>query len=200
MKSTIFLTVFLLLPLRYSQGQGRAASVVGLEMAIPTGDFGDYVGVGIGSTLHLDIDVEKNTNPRATFVCGYFLFTNKEEPTTKIKSSAQMYFVGGGVKYILKSGPYFAIDLAFHSFTVKQEIPASSYTIGEYTFTIPATSDKYIKYRFGFTPIIGYQIEVSRLQFDAGIKYTFASDFDNLRLCAGIKMNYPDASIEVSYW
>lgn len=141
--------------------QGRFS--VGPELALPMGDFGDVVGIGLGGTVRYEAPIADKLN--WTVTAGFLSFMEKTEdtPLGEVKASATGIPIQGGVKYYVTesfNGFYVAGELGVHLYKVKSEI------LGE--------KDDSSETEFSLAPGIGYHLG----NIDIAARYQIAGDGD----------------------
>lgn len=141
-----------------SFSQGRFS--VGAELALPLGDFGDAVGMGIGGTVRYEAPINDNIN--WTVTAGFISFM-KKEIVTDYDGSATAIPIQGGIKYYFTesfNGFYAAGELGVHLFSAKVEGPGLNESADETEFS--------------FAPGVGYHLG----NLDLGARYQIAGDGD----------------------
>lgn len=143
---------------------------IGLEVALPMGDWADFYGIGIGGTLGYEIPVTDNIGLMANL--GYITFSGKEVTSSvsvggvtvssSVKTDAQGYIpVQVGGKYYFtdnQEGAYLGLLTGLHMASVKTvEVTGTS---------IEEKSE--LKSNFGFAPVFGYMVTEN---IDLGLRY-----------------------------
>ena len=158
-------------------GQGKMSAGVGVELGLPMGTWGDFVGVGIGGLGLFQYGI--NEDMLATGQVGYTSWAKKNS----ISSGSTLAILVGGKYNLSKSvtpGFYGELQVGIYSVSTTVSFPGSpSYTIG--TITIPGSPAQDVTgsdSRFVFIPGVGYQFG----PFDASVKYVLSGDVGNLAL------------------
>lgn len=140
-----------------SMAQGRFS--VGAELALPQGDWNDFIGTGFGASVRYEAPINDNLSWMGT--AGFLTFGEKDDSGLK----ATIIPINAGLKYYF-NGESFAgfyggaeLGLNFASFKVDG---------GE--------SDS--ESEFGFAPQIGYHLP----NIDISLRYAIISDADYLGL------------------
>lgn len=147
-----------------SFAQGRPS--IGLEVALPMGDFGDAFGTGIGATVRYEGGINDNLNWMGTI--GYIAFAEKDDSGV----TASAIPLQAGLKYYFTEsfgGFYAGAELGLHF--MKAKFDSDLYDIDSESET-----------EFGFAPQIGYQVG----NVDIGARYQIVSDADYF----GIRIAY----------
>lgn len=153
MKKILLTAVAILCFAAGSMAQGRFS--VGAELALPSGDWSDAVGLGIGGSVRYEAPINDNLSWLAT--AGYISFTEKDDSGFKFG----MLPLQGGLKYYFTesfNGFYAGADLGFHIAFVKFDF------LGE------EISDNSTE--FSFAPSAGYHLG----SLDISARYQIISD------------------------
>lgn len=137
---------------------------LGVDFALPMGDFGDAFGLGVGPTAGFELPVSDNLS--ATVQVAYDILMPKSDFKDVIKS-ASMLPAQVGLKYYFQgdqAGFYGHAQLGIHSVSVKSE----DIDLGPLG-TIEGTSDS--NTNFSWAIGVGYQLE----KFDLGLRYNSIS-------------------------
>lgn len=145
--------------------QDNRASV-GLEVALPMGDWADFYGIGIGGTLGYEMPVGDNLGLMAQL--GYITFTGKTIEssaggvTVSVKTDAQGNIpLQVGAKYYFsenQEGAYLGLLTGVHMASVK-EITIVGSSIEEKTT---------LKSNFSLAPVLGFMVTEN---IDLGLRY-----------------------------
>jgi hypothetical protein len=133
--------------------QGRFS--VGAEVALPQGDWSDFVGVGIGGSVRYESAINDNLSWMGT--AGYISFAEKDDSGLKFS----MIPVQAGLKY------YF--NESFNGFYGAAEL---GITFAKAEFAGVSASDS----EFGFAPSVGYHLG----NIDISARYQIISDANYL--------------------
>jgi hypothetical protein len=143
-------------------GQGKMSAGVGVELGLPTGDFGNIVSTGIGGFGLFQYGI--NEDLLATGQIGYTSWAKKNDV-----SSGSDLAILVGAKYNLSKqvtpGFYAMAQIGIYSTTYKVEIP--------YYGSIETTDSKFV-----IIPGVGYQFG----PIDASVKYVLNGDVGNIAL------------------
>jgi hypothetical protein len=170
MKKSLFLVLALVtfasLPSFAQDGRFSA----GLEIGLPTGDFGDAVGVGIGITGRYESAINNNLTWMATL--GFVSFTEKDDSGLK----ASIIPIQGGLKYYFNNsfdGFYAGAELGLNIVKVKYD--GGPFNDGG------SDSDT----ELGFAPQIGYHLA----NVDVSLRYQIVDDLDYFGIRAAYVFN-----------
>jgi hypothetical protein len=162
MKKTLLLAITLvMISATASLAQGRWS--IGGELAFPQGDFGDFVGAGLGVYGRYEGPINNNLTWMAT--TGYTHFFEKNNWT------ASSVPFNGGIKYYVNSafnGFWFGGELGFNIIGVKYH--------NDGVFNDASDSET----RFSFAPQLGYHIS----NVDFALRYVVIEDFNYISLRA----------------
>lgn len=143
---------------------------IGLEVAMPMGDWSDFYGIGIGGTLGYEMPVGDNLGLMAQL--GYITFMGKDvetsvtvngvTTTTSVSTDAQGYIpVQVGAKYYFsenQEGAYLGLLTGLHMASVKTvELTSSG---------VEEKSE--LKSNFGVAPLLGFMVTEN---IDLGLRY-----------------------------
>ena len=152
-------------------GQGKMSAGVGVELGLPTGDWGDWVGTGFGGFGLFQYGL--NPDVLLTGQIGYTSWGKKND----ITSGSDLAILVGG-KYNLSKqvtpGFYAMAQVGIYSATAKAEYPST--TVFGYTYgggSVSSTESKFV-----IAPGVGYQVG----QVDASVKYVINGDVGNLAI------------------
>lgn len=144
---------------------------LGLEAALPMGDFGDNAGTGFGASLRYEHPLADKLGLTGTV--GYITFGKKTVdlgPFGKYEYKNSMIPVQAGLKYYFQEaqeGFYVMAELGVHVFSAKVTVP--SYTL--LGTTIPESSSTDSKTNLSYAPEIGYHLA----NLDFGVRYQLFS-------------------------
>ena len=153
---------------------------VGLEVAMPMGDWADFYGIGLGGTLGYEIPVGDNLGVMAQL--GYISFSGKDfessttvngvtTTTTVETDAAGMIPIQIGAKYYFsenQEGAYLGALTGVHMQSV-EEVTSINLTTGA------IETEKKLKSNFGIAPVLGFMVTEN---IDLGLRYQmiFAKD------------------------
>jgi hypothetical protein len=165
----VIITLFIAFCASATFAQGRFS--LGAEVALPMGDFGDAVGLGVGGTVRYEAPISGNLN--WTVTAGFISFMKKTQDTGfgEVESSATAIPIQGGVKYYFTesfSGFYAQGEVGVHMFKVKFD---GDFGEGDASET-----------EVSFAPGVGYHLG----NIDVSARYQIAGDGDYL----GIRLAY----------
>ncbi len=147
-------------------GQGKMSAGVGVELGLPSGDWGNAVSTGIGGFGLFQYGI--NEDILATGQIGYTSWAKKNDI-----SSGSDLAVLVGAKYNLSKqvtpGFYGFAQLGIYSTTVKVD-----YNFGIFGSGTASTTDS----KFVLAPGVGYQFG----PIDASVKYVINGDVSNIAL------------------
>jgi len=139
---------------------------VGLEVALPMGDWADFYGIGIGGTLGYEIPVSDNIGLMANL--GYITFTGKTFEssaggvTVSVETEAQGYIpVQVGGKYYFsgsQEGAYLGLLTGLHMASVK--------TLELTSTGLEEKSE--LKSNFSLAPLLGFMVTEN---IDLAVRY-----------------------------
>ncbi len=119
---------------------------LGLELALPMGDFGDAYGLGYGLSGGYEHPVGDNLGITATI--GYILLSPDESIKDFIESASMMPIQVGAKYYFSEqqTGPYGHVQLGFHNMSVKSKefellgvtVPSETASSTNFSFAIGA--------------------------------------------------------------
>ena len=137
---------------------------LGVDIALPMGDFGDGYSLGIGPTAGFELPISDNLS--VTIQVAYDILMAKGDNQDVIKS-ASMLPAQAGLKYYFQgdqAGFYGQGQLGIHAVSVKTE----DIDLGPFG-TIEGSSDS--NTNFSWAIGVGYQLE----KFDLGLRYNSIS-------------------------
>ena len=158
MRKLILLAIFAVSITFTSNAQFKIGA--NLNVAFPTGDMSDGVGIGIGGTVTGLYEFTKNIS--AGVQTGYTSFAEKDNngvtfSVIPITAVGKYYFSESNFK------PYIGADLGLYLLKAK-----ASVSVSDYTFSASATETD-----FGVAPAVGFEYILSdKLSLDANAKYT----------------------------
>ena len=154
-------------------GQGKMSAGVGVELGFPTGDWGNWVGMGFGGFGLYQYGL--NQDVLLTGQIGYTSWGKKNDLT----SGSDLAILVGG-KYNLSKqvtpGFYVMAQLGIYSATAKVESQTVSYY--GYSYSTPSASNTESK--FVLAPGVGYQFG----PVDVSAKYVINGDVGNFAINA----------------
>lgn len=180
--STVFIAVILFAGL-VNAAPGDKSLGVGLNIALPTGSFGDFAGTGFGGTAVFEMELAPQIIGTAT--AGYISWGGKDFGGYSYSYSAVPILVG--VKYFfMPTGGFYAngqLGLYFFSWSVDSPV------IGiPGLFTYGGGSQSLTSSKFTLALGGGYEIPVSpALTVDIGASYIIISDFGHIGIRGGVK-------------
>jgi hypothetical protein len=145
-----------------SGGDANGRFSVGLELALPSGTFGDQAGTGFGASVRYEMPMGSNLALMGTI--GYLTFGGKTVdfgPGGSFKYTESMIPIQVGAKYYFmeqQSGFYAALQLGITSFSVKSDI---TYPTGS---GLPNISVSASTTDLSYAPGIGYHLANIDLQ------------------------------------
>lgn len=153
--------------------QGRIS--VGAELALPQGDWNDFIATGFGATVRYEAPINDNISWMGT--AGFLAFGEKDDSGAK----ATVIPVNAGAKYYFNgesfTGFYGGAELGLNFATVKVE---SEVPVGFDPDTFEPIYDsrevKDSETKFGFAPQIGYHLP----SIDISLRYAIIEDMNYL--------------------
>ncbi|MBL7952974.1 MAG: hypothetical protein JNM62_14795 [Flavobacteriales bacterium] len=136
---------------------------LGVDLALPLGDFGDAYSLGVGPTVGFEVPVGDNLG--VTLQAGYDILMVKSELSDFVKS-ASMIPVQAGLKYYFmeqQEGFYGHGQIGIHATSVKSE----EFTILGVTIPSETASSTNLSWAIG----AGYMME----KLDIGLRYNSIS-------------------------
>ncbi|MBA4311265.1 MAG: hypothetical protein C0417_01405 [Chlorobiaceae bacterium] len=166
--------------------EGQMKLGVGVELLLPSGDFGDYAGTGIGGTANFLYQLNNQISLSGT--AGYISWGGKSFDvglgTWDYSYSAIPILVGG--RYYFTEGDarlYGSAEIGMYMFSFTVTTP--SYDYFGYTFQGGETTES--SSEFTIAPGIGYEMKIGdNMNLDLTAKYLMISDANNLNLRAGV--------------
>ena len=138
---------------------------LGLELALPMGDFGDVFNMGFGGSVNYTKPI--NDNISWTAYAGYQTFSAKDDVVGSGNSLTYSAIpIMGGIKYYFQesgAGLYGELDLGFIFETVSSDI-------GGFGSSSVSETD------FGITPALGYKVS----SFDISARYNIVDEANRL--------------------
>ena len=172
---TLLLAVLVLSSCLLAEGEKAVSG--GLELALPTGDFGDVAGTGFGATGKFLYQFKPDI--KITGTTGYIMWTEKESAAFSYKYS--VIPLKGGVRYYFTPNLYAVGELGIHIYMFSFEY--QDYWTGQ------KVSDSDSDTEFGFAPGAGYEMPINEnLDLDISLRYEIG-DLDYLAFRVGL--NFP---------
>ncbi|MCK5833839.1 outer membrane beta-barrel protein [bacterium] len=174
--ATLGLLIMLAVMLIPNQAEaiGEKAVSGGLELSIPTGNFGDVAGTGFGVTGQFLYKFKDNIIFTGT--TGYIIWGGKDFGTSSYNYSEIP--LKAGAKYYFHTNIYGMAELGLHIYSYKFE-----YT-DPWSGNKVSSSDSNTE--IGFAPGVGYEMPIKdKMSFDVSIRYEIG-DLDCLGVRAGI--------------
>ena len=168
-KLFITLSICLIITTVKTQAQNGRLSL-GVELALPAGDFGKSAGTGFGGSFRFEQPILNKLGLTGTL--GFITFSKKTVSTVvgKYEYRNAMIPIQGGLKYYFKEaqeGFYVMAEVGVHVFTAKVSSPA--YTFGG--ITVSSTEETNSKTNLSYAPEIGYHLS----NLDFGLRYQLFS-------------------------
>jgi opacity protein-like surface antigen len=152
-----------------AMAQGTKAIGAGLDVALPTGNFGDAANTGFGGVVSFSYGVTPNINVLADF--GYTRWSAKNS-LADLDINWSAIPVQFGAKYYplpMTNRFYLGALAGFHRFSI--DVPFYNPSTGT-TTTISASDTK-----FGVAPMAGYELGIGAgMALDLGARYQYVSD------------------------
>jgi hypothetical protein len=148
---------------------------LGLELAMPMGDFADGASVGYGASARYEMPVGDNLG--LTLTAGYLMFGGKDEGPDYSMIPVQV-----GAKYYFneqQAGLYLGVELGMHSFAYT--IPAVEFN-GVVVSEEQTVTDTY----FSYAPQVGYHLA----NIDLGLRYQIISSDGGSTSYLGLRAAY----------
>ena len=151
----------------------------GLEVALPMGDFGDFVGVGFGATLGYEIPVGDNLGLIAQ--AGYISFTGKDYDLGIIKiegPSIGAIPIQLGAKYYFsdnQEGAYLGVLTGLHLLSSEGSDGVTN---------------------FGIAPLLGFMVTEN---IDIGVRYQLLFDKQETVSIIGTTVTTTEENVTNSY-
>jgi len=149
----------------------------GLELSIPTGDFGDVAGTGFGVSGQYLYAFRKDIT--ITGSAGYLMWGGKDFGYYSYNYSDIP--IKGGLRYYINPGFYVMGELGLHiyMFSFEYEDPITHIKVSD------SDSDT----EFGFAPGVGYEHRINeKMTFDLSIRYEIG-DLDYLAIRGGLNFD-----------
>ncbi len=148
---------------------------VGLNVALPMGNFGDFAGTGFGGTVVFEMEFSPQLNGTAT--AGYITWGGKDFGSFSYTYSAIPILVGAKYFFMPTGGFYGHGQIGFYLFSVDVESPS-----GNSFFTGSSSSTE-----FTISLGAGYEIPINEnLMADIGAAYIIISDLGHVGIRAGV--------------
>jgi len=176
---TVLFAVILFTGLTYSQGEMSLG--VGVNVALPMGDFGDQAGTGFGGTAVFEMEFMPQLYGTAT--AGYISWGGEDVEsfggTYSYSTSAVPILVGAKYFFLPAGGFYGHGQIGFYFFSVDVEVPS----FAGFGVDLGGSSTEFALslgagYEFGITPT---------LTGDVSAAYILISDFGHVGFRAGVK-------------
>ena len=138
--------------------QGKNHLGIGVNLALPMGNFGDVAGVGIGGTASFEMEFTPNITGIGT--AGYISFGGKDftAPGYSYSYGYSDIPILVGIKYYFTPGmPFYGIgQIGLHFFNANY---SASSSIPGYTYSISGSSGSTSEFGLGLG--VGYEIPVT---------------------------------------
>lgn len=181
MKKVLVTIVALFLFVGFSQAQNKMYGNVGVNVALPMGNFGDVAGTGIGGTAQFEMQFMPQLLGTAS--AGYIKWGGKDFGTFSYSYSAVPVMVGAKYYFMPTGGFYGHGQLGIYFFSADVEAPAVS--VGGFTFggDLGGSSSE-----FSLSLGAGYELPLSpKLMLDLSGAYIIISDLGHIGIRAGVK-------------
>jgi len=158
---------------------------VGLEVALPQGDWSDAYNTGFGATGRFEMPFAANIIGMVT--AGYLSFGGDEQESGGVTASysASAIPVMAGVKYYLSPGVYGMTEVGFHFLSIDVETSGFETDFGNFGGFSGSESETKIGLGIG----AGYELPLNMsTMLDFAISYKLIADFNYLNFRAGIKL------------
>ncbi len=156
---------------------------VGLEVALPQGDWSDAYNTGFGGTARFEMPFAANIVGMVT--AGYLSFGGDdiEEDGYSASYSASVIPIMAGVKYYLSPGFYGMTEVGFNIFSFDSEVSSSGF--GDFNFDGGASTSET---KIGLGIGAGYEMPLSMSTLlDLSVAYKLVADANYLNFRAGVK-------------
>ncbi len=188
MKRLITVTFILILISSFAFAQeGKMTLGVGAELALPSGDFGDFAGTGFGGTANFLYHMNEQMAISGTV--GYISWGGKSLDLGflgKYEYSYSAIPVLAGGRYYFSTGDsrlYGSAEIGMYMFSFTVTVPSYEF----YGVTFPGGETTESSSEFVIAPGIGYEMKIGdNLYFDITGKYIMISDANNIGVRAGI--------------
>ncbi len=181
MKKVLVTIVALFLFVGISQAQKKMYGNIGVNVALPMGNFGDVAGTGFGGTAQFEMEFMPQLYGTAT--AGYIKWGGKDFGTFSYSYSAVPVLVGAKYFFMPAGGFYGQAQLGLYFFSADVTTPAVS--VGGFSFggDLGGSSSE-----FTLSLGAGYELPLSpKLKLDLSGAYIIISDLGHVGIRAGVK-------------
>lgn len=188
MKRLLLVTFILILISSFAFTQeGKMTLGAGAELALPSGDFGDFAGTGFGGTANFLYHM--NDQLAISGSVGYITWGGKSLDLGLLGKWEYSYsaipILAGG-RYYFSTGDsrlYGSAEIGLYMFSFTVTTP--SYSL--FGITVPGGETTESESEFAIAPGIGYEMKIGdNLYLDLTGKYILISDANNIAVRAGI--------------
>jgi hypothetical protein len=166
--------------------EGQMKLGVGVELLLPSGNFGDIAGTGIGGTANFLYQLNNQISLSGT--AGYISWGGKSFDVGfgkyEYAYSAIPILVGG--RYYFTEGDarvYGSAEIGMYMLSATVTVP--SYSL--YGYTVAGGESTVSSSEFTIAPGIGYEMKIGdNMNLDLTAKYLMISDANNLNVRAGV--------------
>lgn len=179
MKKILVTIVALFLFVGISQAQNKMYGNVGVNVALPMGNFGDFAGTGFGGTAQFEMQFTPQLLGTAS--AGYIAWGGKDFGVFSYSYSAIPIMVGAKYYFMPSGGFYGHGQLGLYLFSVDIKAPAST---SQFINISGSSSSSEFAFSFG----AGYELPLSpKLMLDLSGAYIVISDLGHVGIRAGVK-------------
>lgn len=176
---TVIFSIILLAGLNIAQS--KMALGLGVNVALPMGNFGDFAGTGFGGTAVFEMEFAPQLNGSVT--AGYITWGGKDVNTGfgnySYSYSAIPILIGAKYYFMPAGGFYGHGQLGFYLFSVDVEVPTGT----GFGFDVGGSSTE-----FAISVGAGYEIPVgTNTMVDLGAAYIIISDLGHVGIRGGVK-------------
>lgn len=188
MKRLLTVTFILILISSFAFAQeGKMTLGFGGELALPSGDFGDFAGTGFGGTANFLYHM--NDQVAISGTAGYITWGGKSLDLGLLGKWEYSYsaipILAGG-RYYFSAGDsrlYGSAEIGFYMFSFTVTVP--SYTF--FGVTVPGGETTESESEFVIAPGLGYELKIGdKLNLDLTGKYIMIKDANNIGVRVGI--------------